>query len=234
MSHELRTPLNAIIGFSEVIESQVLGENVVRDRDYAHEIHSAGLHLLEIINDILDLSKIEAGRLDLHETPVDLAQLIDSCLRLVKERAERGGVTVTAEVADGLPPLLADEVKLKQILINLLSNSVKFTPIGGRATIAAHLHRDGLMLSVRDTGIGMKQEDIPKALAVFGQIDSGIARLHEGTGLGLPLSRKLAELHQAEFHIESAPGAGTTVSILFPMHRLGAGMAPQPTMTAHG
>ncbi|MBL9036072.1 MAG: PAS domain S-box protein [Rhodospirillaceae bacterium] len=234
MSHELRTPLNAIIGFSEVIEGQVLGESIARDRDYAREIHRAGLHLLEIINDILDLSKIEAGRLELHEAPVDVAQLIDSCLRLVKERAERGGVTVTAELAACLPILVADEVKLKQILINLLSNGIKFTPIGGRASISAHPHDGGLLITVRDTGIGMKKEDIPKAMAVFGQVDSGIARLHEGTGLGLPLSRKLAELHQAEFSIESAPGAGTTVSILFPRHRLGTGMVATPAMTANG
>lgn len=165
---------------------------------------------------------------------MDVAQLVESCLRLVKERAERGGITVTAEVAPGLPALHADEVKLKQILINLLSNSIKFTPIGGRATIAAHLHPGGLIISVRDSGIGMKKEDIPKAMAVFGQVDSGIARLHEGTGLGLPLSRKLAELHQAEFSVDSAPGAGTTVSVIFPQHRLDAATAMQPGIQAQG
>jgi PAS domain S-box-containing protein len=240
MSHELRTPLNAIIGFSEVIEGQLLGENVARDRDYAREIRLAGRHLLEIINDILDLSKIEAGRLDLQEAPLDLALLIESCLRLMKERAERGRVTLIAEAANGLPLLLADELKIKQILINLISNSVKFTPIGGRVTVRAAMRPDGrLELSVSDTGIGMKQEDIPKALTVFGQVDSGTARLHEGTGLGLPLAHKLAELHQAEFQIESAPGVGTVVTILFPAQRLCATdrlavlhPAPQPAEPA--
>lgn len=220
MSHELRTPLNAILGFSELIESQRLGQNLPRDRDYAHQIHTAGVHLLEIINDILDLSKVEAGRIQLREEPLDLKRIVDGCLFLLKERADRGCVSVTSHVPADLPLLLADEIRVKQILINLLSNAVKFTPAGGHTVVDAELLADGrLALRVTDTGIGMKKGDIPKAMSVFGQVDSSLARQREGTGLGLPLTLKLAELHGAQFDIESAPGAGTRVTIIFPSMR---------------
>jgi PAS domain S-box-containing protein len=228
MSHELRTPLNAIIGFSEVISNKLFGELNQRYTDYAGDIVASGRHLLGLINDILDLSKIDLGQATLSEGEVDLARCVHSCQRLMFERAERGGVHVQVVLPTTLPLLWADETKVKQITLNLLSNAVKFTERGGRVTIGAAVMTDGgLSLSVIDTGIGMRSEDIPKAMTPFGQLESTFERRFEGTGLGLPLVQRLVELHGAEFRLESHPGKGTKAEVRFPRSRvIGAAILP--------
>jgi signal transduction histidine kinase len=191
-----------------------------------------------LINDILDLSKIEAGQLELDEEDIDVAEVIGACLRLVRERARNGGVGLVTEIAEELPALRFDERKLKQILINLLSNAVKFTPGGGEVTIKAWFRADsGYVFQVIDTGIGIAIEDIPKALTSFGQIDSKLARKYEGTGLGLPLTKSLVEMSAGSIDLQSEVGAGTTVTLRFPperaiasrAHELGA---PDPVRAA--
>jgi signal transduction histidine kinase len=224
MSHELRTPLNAIIGFSDVMQSELLGPLGARYRSYAKDIQQSGEHLLKIINDILDLSKIEAGRLTLREEIVDPAAMARDCARLVRARAEEVGVLLQIRVlADAPRQLSADAVKLKQILLNLLSNAVKFTRRGGRVELA--LLRGGagnLEIAVADTGIGMSESDIAIALQPFRQVESTFARTHEGTGLGLPLTKALVELHGGTMRIESTLGEGTTVTVTFPVERVWA------------
>jgi signal transduction histidine kinase len=230
MSHELRTPLNAIIGFSEIIKGEMFGPvGTPRYRDYAKDVHDSGQHLLGLINDILDLSKIEAGQLELDEEDVDVAEVIQSCLRLVRERARNGGVGLVTEIAEELPALRFDERKLKQILINLLSNAVKFTPDGGEVTIKAWFKADsGYVFQIIDTGIGIAIEDIPKALTSFGQIDSKLARKYEGTGLGLPLTKSLIEMSAGSMDLQSEAGEGTTVTVRFSPERAIASPADAP------
>ncbi|MCH7542340.1 MAG: PAS-domain containing protein [Proteobacteria bacterium] len=225
MSHELRTPLNAIIGFSEIIKGEMFGPvGTARYRDYAGDVHESGRHLLALINDILDLSKIEAGQLELDEEDVDVAEVIHSCLRLVRERAKNGGVGLATEIPEELPALHFDERKLKQILINLLSNAVKFTPAGGTVTIKAWFRAgSGYVFQIIDTGIGIAIEDIPKALTSFGRIDSKLARKYEGTGLGLPLTKSLVELSSGSMDLQSEVGIGTTVTVRFPKERIVVG-----------
>jgi len=221
MSHELRTPLNAIIGFSEMIREALIGPVSARYRDYARDIHSSGSHLLRLINDVLDLSKVEAGKLELKDETVDLAMLIDECRRLFAERVATGGLRLAIELAPNLPLLRADELRLKQILLNLLSNSVKFTAAGGRITLGAARNWDGgVALTIADTGIGMTPEEVPLALEPFRQLDSAFNRRFEGTGLGLPLARRLAELHGGTLAIDSARDAGTTVTLTLPASRV--------------
>ncbi|MBI3709981.1 MAG: PAS-domain containing protein [Proteobacteria bacterium] len=222
MSHELRTPLNAIIGFSEIMQHEMFGPvGDRRYRDYANDIHSSGTHLLNLISDILDLSKIEAGKLELHEEPLSLADVVATCVSLVRERAGNAGIRVVVEPTDHLPRLSADETKMKQILLNLLSNAIKFTPNGGRVTVGAHRANDhSLVIFVTDTGIGMRAEDIPIAMQPFRQIENAITRKHAGTGLGLPLTKSLVELHGGVMMIESQPNVGTTVTIRLPPSRL--------------
>ena len=223
MSHELRTPLNAILGFSEVILNDSLGRAPNgKYWDYVRDIHSSGAHLLEIISDILDLSKIDAGQESLDEDTVDIAETVEACRRLIRERATDAGIEITADIPVGLPALRCDRRKLKQMLINLLSNSVNFTGRGGRIWIEASL--DGaagaLLVTVRDTGIGMRAEDIPRALEPFTRIEGSWTSRREGTGLGLPLVTKLAELHGGSVDIDSAPGRGTAVTLTFPADRV--------------
>jgi PAS domain S-box-containing protein len=222
ISHELRTPLNAIIGFSEVIGEAMLGPvGTPRYVEYARDIRHSGVHLLAIINDLLDISKIEAGKFDLYEEEVTALELLEASLRLVRERAERGGVDCSFDVPPDLPPVIADPRAMKQVLLNLLSNAVKFTARGGNVRAAAAVDQTGgLVFAVSDTGIGMRSEDIPRALAPFSQIDSQFTRRHEGTGLGLPLAKKLVELHGGSLEIESKPDVGTTVSVHLPPGRL--------------
>lgn len=222
MSHELRTPLNAIIGFSELLQTQIHGPNDwERYREYAGDIRSSGAHLLALINDILDLSKAEAGRLDLVESRVELALCAENTLRLTEERARTAGVGVGISISDEVPLLLADERRIKQIMLNLVSNSIKFTKAGGRVTIGVEERADGtLALMVSDTGIGMRLEDIPIALSKFGQVDGGHTRQSDGTGLGLPLTQNLCLLHDARMEISSELGRGTTVTISFPPERV--------------
>ncbi len=222
MSHELRTPLNAIIGFSELIGNQVFGP-VGNEKylEYIRDINSSGQHLLDLISDILDLSKVEAGKLELYEENVDVAATIESCLTLLRERAESAGVSISCHLPKALPRLFVDERKLKQILINLLSNAVKFTPEGGRVALRVAVGpRRGFVIKVSDTGIGIAPDDIQRALAPFGQVDSALSRRFEGTGLGLPLTKALVEMHDGRFEIESTPGVGTTVIVRFPPRRI--------------
>ncbi|WP_343865992.1 PAS domain S-box protein [Caenispirillum bisanense] len=219
MSHELRTPLNAIIGFSEVIAHEIFGQvSPPQYKGYAANILESGRHLLDVINDILDVSRIEAGEMTLHPEVVDLQAVIDSAVRLISQRAADAGLTLTVEVAPTLPPMLGEARRLKQILINLLANAVKFTPEGGSVTLTGR--RDpvggGIVLRIIDTGIGMKQEDIPRALKPFQQVDSSLQRRYEGTGLGLPLTNAFVEMHGGTMTIGSAPGIGTTVTLHFP------------------
>jgi signal transduction histidine kinase len=222
MSHELRTPLNAIIGFSEVLASELFGPHGSPCyREYAADIHGAGKHLLALINDILDLSKSEAGRLDMYPEPVELGALFDDCVRLMKERMREQRLGIAVDVAPGTPALLADPLRMKQILLNLLSNAVKFTPAGGRIGMSAsRTSADGIVIAVSDTGIGMASEMIPLALEPFRQIDSPLSRHVEGTGLGLSLVKSLTEQQGGHIAIESKPNAGTTVRLTFPEHCL--------------
>lgn len=221
MSHELRTPLNAILGFSEIIKEETFGPvGLHKYVDYAADVHSSGRHLLDLINDILDLSKIDAGKVELHEEELSLAHVMDDSLSLVRERALRGGVTlVEKQAAPELPAVWADRRLLKQILLNLLSNAIKFTPAGGTVTTGLFADAAGIGFSVRDTGIGMTQEDVQKAMSPYGQIDSQVSRKHKGTGLGLPISLSLAKLHGGDLLVESAPDKGTTMTLRLPLSR---------------
>ncbi|MDE2513996.1 MAG: PAS-domain containing protein, partial [Alphaproteobacteria bacterium] len=221
MSHELRTPLNAIIGFSEVMQGEMIGP--LGDRRYlayAHDIHDAGAHLLEIISDILDMSKIEAGKFELDAEWIDLGELIDGVLHMVRARAREAGLTLHAAAA-GLPPVFCERRALRQVLLNLIGNAIKFTPAGGRIDVAAKVTADGgVAVVVTDTGVGIAPQNIPLALTPFGQIDLTLSRAHGGVGLGLPLSQRLAELHGGRLEIASTVGSGTTVSVTLPPERV--------------
>jgi signal transduction histidine kinase len=220
MSHELRTPLNAILGFSEVLTRQMFGPMAAKYVDYARDIHRSGRHLLELVNDVLDLAKLEAGKLELRESDVDLGRLADQCLALVRNRADADGVSLSTAIAPNVPRLRADERALTQLLLNFLSNAVKFTPADGRVVIEARYRaQGGIDLSVTDTGIGMSEREIEIALSPFGQIDSTLTRKSEGTGLGLPICKSLIELHGGELLVESRPNAGTTLTARFPATR---------------
>ncbi len=222
ISHELRTPLNAIIGFSEIMKVEMYGPiGEPKYREYANDIHVSGQHLLELINDVLDISKVEAGKMRLNEAEVDVHQVIRSCLTLTRERAEEALLVLESRIREPLPRLYADQLKLKQILLNLLSNAVKFTPPGGTVTLEAAFEEDrGLVLKVVDTGIGIPPEEIPKALEAFGQVQGDLNRRYEGTGLGLALTKALVELHGGSLHLESEVDAGTTATALFPVERI--------------
>jgi len=221
MSHELRTPLNAIIGFSEILRHELYGPlGDERYRQYADDIHGSGSHLLEIINDILDLSKAEATGFELYEETTEIAELVQGCIGMMAQRAQQNGVAIEVALPESLPQITADARKLKQVLLNLLSNAVKFTPSGGRVRISAGQLPEGLRLEVSDTGIGIAPQDIPIVLAPFGQIDNAFSRSHSGTGLGLPLSKRFVEAHGGQLQIISTPGEGTTVRIDLPHARL--------------
>jgi signal transduction histidine kinase len=222
MSHELRTPLNAIMGFAEVIQSRA--SNPVANPsygDYARHIHDSGQHLLNIINAILDMSKIEAGRLELADGVVDVRSLVESCVRLVGARAELAGVRIEIDIPADCPSLRADSVRMRQILLNLLSNAVKFTPGPGLIAVSTTLREDArLALVVADSGIGMTGEELALALQPFRQIDNRLARRYEGTGLGLPLVKSLIELHGGELELRSTPERGTVATLLIPPDRV--------------
>jgi signal transduction histidine kinase len=221
ISHELRTPLNAIMGFSEVIKDGLFGPLDGRYRDYASDIHNSGVHLLAVINDILDLSKLEAGRFELREDVLRLENLVANSMEMIELRASHNGITLIRQLAQNLPVLKADPLRIRQILINLLSNAVKFTPEGGRVTLSAQLADDGdLLIEVSDTGIGMRPGDIAIALEPFRQISSQLNRTHEGTGPGLPLVKRLVELHGGTLTLESAPNVGTKARVRLPASRL--------------
>ena len=222
MSHELRTPLNAVIGFAQVIEMRLLGAGEVeRYIDYAGSIRQSGEHLLAIIDDILDITTIEAGGLRLNETPVDPSALVREALNLVAIQSGKRGVPIRIDLEDGLPTLSGDALRLRQVLVNLLSNAVKFSNPGEPAVIRARRRDDGgLELSVTDTGIGIAAEDLPKAMTPFVQVDQSMARRYEGMGLGLSISKRLVEAHGGTLRIDSAPGQGTAVTVALPPGRV--------------
>jgi PAS domain S-box-containing protein len=222
MSHELRTPLNAVIGFSEVLHQEMLGPlGNPRYREYADDIAESGRHLLAVINDILDVAKFEAGRLTLQEGRMSLADIIESSLRMLHERAEAADIVLDHVVPNALPLVRGDHSKVKQILLNLLSNALKFTPAGGCITVAAACESDGAVsVSVRDTGIGMAAHEIPQALEPFTQVGSSAEIRQQGTGLGLPLAQAFALLHGGALVVESAPGRGTCVTFRLPPERI--------------
>lgn len=221
VSHELRTPLNAVIGFSDILRMETFGKlGDPHYREYADHINEAGRHLLAIISDILDASKIEAGALELEDEVFEVAGTVENVLPLIADKATASDVTLSVSLSAGLPALRADRRRVAQILLNLVSNAVKFTPKGGRVDIMAAVDETGgVVISVADTGIGIAAEDIPLVLAPFGQVASAQSRQHAGTGLGLPLTKALVELHGGEMTLESRPGVGTAVRCRFPAHR---------------
>lgn len=222
MSHELRTPLNAIIGFSELIARQTLGpEKLGRYREYAEDIRASGAHLLGVINDVLDVAKIEAGHSELNESQVVPRDLIHRCLRMIEPRAVKAGIRISERCSQEIPALRGDEIKLQQVLLNLLSNAVKFTPPGGQVWIDAHLDpTTGLSITISDTGIGIDSKDLERIFEPFEQVDSELNRRFDGTGLGLHLARVFMQLHGGGLKIESRVGEGTTVTIQLPKARL--------------
>jgi signal transduction histidine kinase len=224
-SHELRTPLNAIIGYSELMQLGIGGPLNAQQTEYVNIVHSSGRHLLAVISDILDLAKIEAGRFELHEEPVDLKAMAEDCLALVKVRAQGKPIMLYADIAE-LPALNADPLRLKQVLVNLLSNAVKFTEKGEVSLKAEETEAGGVSLIVSDTGIGMTDEEVALALQPFRQADSGRAISDEGTGLGLPIAKNLTRLHGGTFLVHSAKGVGTKVILTFGPERLVKREAP--------
>ena len=222
MSHELRTPLNAIIGFSEIIASEMLGPiGNQQYKSYSDDVVNSGRHLLELINEILDVSKIDAGKYDLDEEEVDVPDIIASCLRMLKVRIVEANLQLEVDIEENLPGLYASPRALKQVLLNLLSNAIKFTDEMGSLFVEARVADDGrLVIRIVDTGIGMAEEDIPNAFAVFGQVDSKLARSYEGAGLGLPLALKLMELHGGDLLLESEVDIGTVATVTFPANRV--------------
>ena len=227
MSHELRTPLNAVIGFSEVLSMETFGAiGSVRNKEYVKDIHASGTHLLALINDILDIARIDAGEARLSEEIVDLKAVTAQALCMVTQQAEANNIRLVEKIEPAVRSVKADPRRLKQVLINLVGNAVKFTNPGGEVTIGARRVQDGLLLEVIDTGIGIADKDIPVALAYFGQIDSTLARKYEGTGLGLPLAKQLVELHGGRLKIESTPSVGTRVIVTLPLERIASSARP--------
>ncbi len=222
MSHELRTPLNAIIGFSEIIGTEALGPvGSVKYRDYADDIHASGHHLLELITDILDLSKIESGKEMLYENNIKVSDLIHCIWNMFEEEAKGKNIKLEFECPDGLPNLRADRRKVKQIIINLLSNAMKFTNSGGKVLIKIWCRSaSGHVIQIIDSGVGIASTDIPKALEKFSQVDSDLNRKYDGAGLGLPLTKGLVELHGGCLDLQSDLGSGTTVTVRFPADRI--------------
>jgi signal transduction histidine kinase len=221
MSHELRTPLNAIIGFSEMMSLQAFGPlGSPQYGSYSNDIHESGKHLLSLISDILDISRLEAGKADLHEESVDVTTLVKDCLRMVEHQAGRGGVLLSEDVPPGSPRVLADERRLKQVLLNLLSNAVKFTQEGGSVRVRVRSTLEGMFLSVEDSGIGIAPDDIARAFENFSQVDSTVARHQQGAGLGLPLSRQLMELHGGTLMLQSVVSVGTIATAMLPASRV--------------
>jgi Amt family ammonium transporter len=222
MSHELRTPLNAVIGFSEILTNELFGQlGDARYKDYASDILASGRHLLSLVNDLLDHTRIEAGRVELSEAELDVQEQAEAALRLMRERATAAGLHLQGSFPEVLPYLIADERAFRQILLNLLGNAVKFTPAGGHVSLAAVLEGDGrLAITVRDTGIGMKRAEVPRALEPFVQLHHHMNKAYGGTGLGLPLVQALMRLHGGSITIDSNEGVGTTVTIRFPRQRV--------------
>jgi two-component system cell cycle sensor histidine kinase PleC len=230
-SHELRTPLNAVIGYADLLSSGLAGPLDTKQADYVGIIHQSGQHLLHIICDILDLAKVETGRLDLQLERVMPREVVDSSATLVADRVTAGRLRLAIDCSTELPALQADATRLKQILVNLLSNAAKFTPRGGLIGLAVRrTPAGGVAFLVSDSGPGMTAAEIARALEMFGQVDGGLERRHDGTGLGLPLARRLTELHGGTLAIDSVKGRGTTVTVTLPPSCLADGEAT-PTAT---
>jgi signal transduction histidine kinase len=235
VSHELRTPLNAIIGFSQMMESERLGPlGASRYKEYASDIRMSGEHLLQVINNILDLTRAEAGKLVIHDDIVDITEVSGDCVRQMQPHAVAADLTLDSILPASPWMFRGDTAKLRQIFFNLLSNAVKFTPAGGRVELRLEVRADGgIDLVVRDTGVGMAHADIPRALQPFTQLDSGLSRRYEGTGLGLPLTASLVELHGGSLVLDSALGYGTSARVVFPPERtLGGEVDPAPRLAA--
>jgi two-component system, cell cycle sensor histidine kinase PleC len=230
MSHELRTPLNAILGFSEVMSGEIFGAHAVpMYKDYAADIHSSGVHLLNLINEILDLSRIEAGRYELNEEAVSLHRAVEDCHHLLKLRASNRGITIHELFEPDMPRLWADERAVRQICLNLLSNAIKFTPQGGEIWLkVGWTASGGQYMSVKDTGPGIPEEEIPVVLASFGQGSNSIKSAEQGAGLGLPIAKNLIDLHGGTFTLKSKLRIGTEVVVTFPPERVMAALAPMP------
>ncbi|MCC0057560.1 MAG: HAMP domain-containing histidine kinase, partial [Rhodobiaceae bacterium] len=228
MSHELRTPLNAILGFSEVMKDELLGKHEIRPyQEYSSDIHRSGQHLLNLINEILDLSRIEAGRYNLSEEAVSLPNTVAECHHLLKLRAQERGVKIVEDIAPGLPKIWADERAVRQIAINLLTNAIKFTPNGGVVTLMVGWTKGGgQYLSVRDNGPGIPEEEIPIIKQSFGRGSQALKNADEGSGLGLPIVISLVELHGGRFDLQSKLREGTTVTVMFPRERVMTALPP--------
>ncbi len=228
MSHELRTPLNAILGFSEVMKTEVFGEHSVPAyKEYSSDIHNSGVHLLGLINEILDLSRIEAGRYELNEESVSLVAITEDCHHLLKLRAANRGITIHDVFEDQLPRIWADERAVRQIVLNLLSNAIKFTPQGGEIWLkVGWTASGGQYMTCKDTGPGIPEEEIPIVLASFGQGSNSIKSAEQGAGLGLPIAKSLVDLHGGTFTLKSKLRIGTEVTVTFPPERVVAAMAP--------
>ncbi len=228
MSHELRTPLNAILGFSEVMKSEIFGAHAVSVyKDYSADIHNSGVHLLNLINEILDLSRIEAGRYELNEEAVSVAHVVADCHHLLKLRASSRGITIHEMFEQDMPRIWADERAIRQIVLNLLSNSIKFTPQGGEIWLkAGWTASGGQYLSVKDTGSGIAEDEIPIVLASFGQGSNSIKSAEQGAGLGLPIAKSLIDMHGGTFTLKSKLRIGTEVVITFPPERVMSALAP--------
>jgi PAS domain S-box-containing protein len=221
MSHELRTPLNAILGFSEIIRDRQFGADVARYAEYAAHIHDSGEWLLSLISDVLDMAKLEAGKMTLVEEVTDLGQIVNGCLRMVSVRAEEGGVALVPKLPMAPVLLMADQKCMKQILLNLLSNAIKFTPSGGRIELeVTNPRQDGVRLVVTDTGCGIPAASMQQLFQPFHQVDSPMTRGASGTGLGLAITKHLTELHGGTIGVESRPGTGTVVTVALPSSRL--------------
>jgi len=228
MSHELRTPLNAILGFSEVMKNEIFGgHEIAAYKEYSGDIHSSGVHLLGLINEILDLSRIEAGRYELNEESISLAHVVEDCHHLLKLRATNRGITIRDVYEPNLPRLWADERAVRQIFLNLLSNAIKFTPQGGEIWLkVGWTASGGQYMSVKDTGSGIPEEEMPIVLASFGQGSNSIKSAEQGAGLGLPIAKNLVDLHGGTFTLKSKVRIGTEVVITFPPERVVSGLAP--------
>ena len=217
MSHELRTPLNAIIGFSDMLHTKTV-TSPEKIHQYSGYVKQAAEHLLALINGILDVSKIQAGKLSVDREPIDIGPILASCLLIIEAKAREKGIIVETNIPASLPRILGDPLRLKQILINLLGNAVKFTPENGRIHVEAQmLQQDYAVISVTDTGVGMTPSEVETAMRPFGQIDTAFNKRHEGTGLGLPIAYALARLHGGDLRIDSQKGAGTRVSVILPV-----------------
>ena len=222
MNHELRTPLNAILGFSEILQTELFGKmDDNRYAEYAADIHESGSRLLEVVNDILDLSRIEAGQVSLREQPINFPDIVDRVLTMVRGRAMESGVEITTRLAKDLPEMYADVRIMRQILVNLVSNALKFTGRGKSIGISAKINVDGeYIVCVSDEGSGIEKDLMERVLEPFGQADGSFTRTHEGVGLGLPLAKSFVEMHGGTLRLESEVGVGTKVYLAFPPERV--------------